>query len=287
MILCAVKKKTLIGYFLLCLAVALGIIFAIRIAKAGNGDSDDKVRVPIIMYHSVLKDTAKSGKYVITPTELESDFIYLKENGYTTILSEDLINYTNGGELPEKCVMITLDDGYLNNMTYVLPLLEKYDFKAIISVVGSYTERFSAEEDHNPNYSHFNFDDINELIACGRVEIGNHSYDLHSLDGRVGCSIKNGEDKKSYKQMLEADLKKTQKLLSDHCDYTPLTFTYPYGSSCESAAEVVEKMGFKVSLGCAQRVNFIARNPKDLYSLGRFNRESGVSTAEFMKRMGI
>ena len=94
------------------------------------------------MYHSILKDASRTGKYVITPSRVEEDLIYLQENGYETVVVADLIAYvTDGTPLPEKPVMITLDDGYLNNLTYMLPLLEQYDMRAVISVIGLYSER--------------------------------------------------------------------------------------------------------------------------------------------------
>lgn len=257
------------------------IVFA---SKSTESEESSEINLPIIMYHSVLKDTSKSGKYVITPTELENDFKYIKDNGYTCVLSEDLTEYINGKQLPEKPIMITFDDGYLNNLTYVLPLLEKYDLKAVISVVGEYTQRFSDEKDHNPNYSHLNFDDIKTLLDSGRIEIGNHTYDLHKLDSRSGCCIKKGENKETYKKLLADDLNKNQNILQQNLNYTPVIFTYPYGSSCVTSKEVIKDLGFKVSLGCAQKVNVLTRDADSLYMLGRFNRESGIDTQTFMKR---
>ena len=35
------------------------------------------VKLPIIMYHSILKDESKQGDYVLSPLELESDMLYL------------------------------------------------------------------------------------------------------------------------------------------------------------------------------------------------------------------
>lgn len=278
------KKNLCITSFVICVCIALCGVIAFA-KKANPKEEKEGIRLPVIMYHSVLKDSSKSGKYVVTPAEMESDFKYIKDHGYTSVLSADLINYVRGGSIAQKPIMITLDDGYLNNLTYVLPLLEKYDLKAVISVVGSYTERFSKEEDHNPNYSHFNYDDIKTLIDSGRVEIGNHTYDLHKLGQRSGCCIRRGEDKQSYKNMLYEDLNKAQNLLKEHLNYTPVVFTYPYGSSCETSKEVVKSLGFKVSLGCAQKVNFITRNEDDLYMLARFNRESGAGTENFMSRL--
>ena len=84
------------------------------------------IKVPIIMYHSVLK--SRSNTYIVNPSVIENDFKYIKENGYTTITITDLINYVyNDSPLPEKPIIITFDDGHYNNLGYVLPLLEKYD----------------------------------------------------------------------------------------------------------------------------------------------------------------
>ena len=78
--------------------------------SSAGGDSDKPVFMPVIMYHSV---------------------------------------YVNGiGILPEKPVMITLDDGCYNNLSDVLPLLEKYDMHAIVSVVGEYTNVTAKNDPH-------------------------------------------------------------------------------------------------------------------------------------------
>ena len=82
-------------------ALTLGTIGALGAILTVMAE-DPGVRVPVIMYHAVMDDASRLGKYVISPEELESDFKWLSENGYTAVLSEDLINYTeNGGALPE------------------------------------------------------------------------------------------------------------------------------------------------------------------------------------------
>ena len=110
--------------------------------------------LPILMYHSVLRDEKRSGKYIVSPHTIEEDLAYRSGHGYTAILPAELAGIVNrGGRLPEKPVIISLDDGYLNNLTYVLPLLEQYDMKAVIAVVGSYSEKFSEKPDPNPAYA--------------------------------------------------------------------------------------------------------------------------------------
>ena len=135
-----------------------------------------------------LKQRRQGGKYVITPKTLEEVFAYLKAHGYTAVTISDLIAYQEGRkELPQKPVMITFDDGYYNNYSYAFPLLKKYDMKAVISVIGRYTDEYSASmEKMNNNYSQLTWDQIREMMDSGYVEFANHSYDMHSDTTRRG-----------------------------------------------------------------------------------------------------
>lgn len=283
------KRAFVVTAVLLALTLVGGICFAAAgvVTNQETLPEQESVRLPVLMYHSILKNPSSAGKYVLSPDVFESDMKYLKDNGYTAILSGELVDYVkNGGALPDKPVMITLDDGYLNNLTYVVPILEKYDMKAIISVVGSYTERFSATADHNPNYSHFNWDDIKTCAATGRVEIGNHTYNMHNQSGRKGAMKKRGESDASYEKTLSEDLLKTQALLKEHCGIEPRVFAYPYGAVSNASLDIVKKLGFTVSLGCCEKMNEIHRGDENaLYLLCRFNRASGVSTEKFMERI--
>lgn len=283
------KRAAVTCAVVLALLLAGGICFAAAgvVTTQEQIQQTESVRLPVLMYHSVLKNPSAAGKYVISPDTFENDLKYLKENGYTSVLSGEIIDYVkNGGTLPEKPVMITLDDGYLNNLTYVVPLLEQYDMKAIISVVGSYTERFSAEADHNPNYSHFSWDDINTCVESGRIEIGNHTYDMHNQKVRRGAMKKRGESEAEYEQALSSDLMKTQELLKDHCGVEPRVFAYPYGAVSNASLDIITRLGFEISLGCGEEVNILTRGDVNcLYQLGRFNRPSGISTEKFMERI--
>ena len=98
------------------------------------------------------------GDYVLSPIELEKDIVYLKNNGYEAVFVSQLIDYVeNGTELPEKPVIISFDDGDYNNLTYVLPLLKKYSFKATISIVGKYSEIACEEAEPSPSYSYLDW----------------------------------------------------------------------------------------------------------------------------------
>lgn len=248
----------------------------------------DGVRLPIIMYHSVLKDKSLAGPYTITPEMIESDLAYIEEQGYTTMFVSEVAKAVQSGqELPKKPIIITFDDGYLNNLTYVLPLLEKYNMKAVVSVVGCYCECYSQKPDPNPAYAYLCWEDIDALTATGRVEIGNHTYNMHRKDIRKGARKKLGESDADYYEALVTDVGKTQSLLEEYCGIVPTTFTYPFGYISKESVPILQEMGFTAMLTCREKINILTGDTDALQALGRFNRPYGISTERFMKQIGV
>lgn len=251
-----------------------------------TANSEEYIEVPIIMYHSILKDISRSNKYTITPSTLEEDLKYINTNGYNTITISDLISFVyDNKELPEKPIIITFDDGHYNNYGYVYPLLEKYNMKAVISIVGSYTDKFSETDEANLNYSYLRWKDINELISTGRIEFQNHTYNLHdNTHGRIGAKKKKGESDEEYKKILEEDINKLQNEFKENTGYIPTCFTYPFGGISNSSIEIIKELGFKASLSCEEGINKITKNPNSLYLLKRYNRPSFMSTYNFFQK---
>lgn len=283
-----IKMKTVIAYIAACAI----LISAIGICKTLSPDSaaasaDKSVTLPIIMYHSVVDNAEKRGKFVITPEELETDLKYLVENGYETVFMSEVISYVESGtNLPEKPIVLTFDDGYYNNYCYLFPLLKKYNLKAVISIVGSFTDLYTQEADKNPEYAHLSWDNVNEMMDSGLVEFQNHSYNMHSTDkGRNGSKKKSGESAAEYKTALSDDLILLQNEFIEHTGYTPLVYTYPFGSVSEASFEIIKKLGFKASLSCENKTNYIKQGDKDgLYMLNRFIRTAGAPLCDILKK---
>ena len=268
------------------LTVLLG---ALAVITASAMAAKEGVEIPIVMYHSVLKDEKYHGKYVISPAELENDILYLKKHGYTAILMEDLINYTKGGELPEKPILLTFDDGYYNNYLYAFPLAKQYRVKFVISPIGRYADLYSGRDENNAYYSHATWEQLREMTGSGLVEVQNHSYDLHEQKGgALGVRQRQGESDGAYKQRISADINKAQGAFSANLGAAPSTFTYPFGAVSRSTPDIIRELGFSATLTCREQISTVSRDPRSLYGLGRFLRESGISSREFFeKRMKL
>ena len=122
-----IRHKVVFTVLIVIVAIQLFILTAdvISIVNTNGTAIDGKVAIPIILYHSILKREKITDRYAVTPNQLENDLVYIRDNGYTTITMSDLIGYVHGnGTLPEKPIIITFDDGFLNTYIYAYPLLK-------------------------------------------------------------------------------------------------------------------------------------------------------------------
>ncbi|MGN0479373.1 MAG: polysaccharide deacetylase family protein [Hominenteromicrobium sp.] len=265
------------------MAGAVGVFGTLLTVLAADGG----VPVPVIMYHAVIDDGARLGKYVISPTELESDFRWLKSHGYTAVLSEDLIRYAEeGAPLPEKPVMITFDDGYYNNYLYAFPAAKQYGMKFVLSPIGKCADLYTETPDQSPYYAHATWEMLREMQDSGLVEIGNHTYDLHSSDGaRLGTKRLSTESMDDYREMLTGDVLLFQEKAKEHLGREPVLFAYPFGAVSDGEPEIIAELGFKVTLSCEERTSTVTRDPESLIYLGRYLRPSGETSEAFFTRI--
>lgn len=279
------KKSIWLIAFLLtsALIISIGYIYSHPSIEAIG---DNVPELPIIMYHNISNKSRLWGKYVVSEQELEKDFIYIKNKGYNTITMSDIIAYANGeGDLPDKPIIITFDDGYESVYAYAFPLMKKYNMKAVVSIVGSYTDLFTREDDHNLDYSHLTWEQVNEMSDSGLAEIQNHTYNMHEISkNRRGCGIIKGESISAYKEELENDLGKLQDEILMYTGKSADTLTYPYGYISPESIDIIKEMGFKAALTCTETVNKCTGNDW-LYNLGRFNRNHGASSESFFAKI--
>lgn len=265
-------------------SVLMGTTINVSQTVQSQAISSESIDLPIIMYHHILEEESQLNDYTISPQEFRTDLKFLQEQGYTPIVVQDLIQYTQGGELPEKPIMLTFDDGYESFAVYAFPLLQEYHFPAVYAVIGTYADLYSQQDEHHVRYSHSNWETLKALQESGLVEIQNHSYDLHSLqNGERGAQKRSNESAGSYQKRLWQDLDQLQKDCRQHLDgWTPTCFAYPFGFSSPEALPVLQQLGFSAAMTCEEKINQLTGDPEELYHLKRFNRPHGKSVAEIL-----
>ena len=161
------------------------------------------MRLPVLMYHKV-EDIPTTDFLTISPAQLDAQIKYLQANGYTSIGLSELNEHLHTGKLlPKKPILITFDDGYLNNYTNAYPLLVKYNFKAVIFLTTGFIGKT------HPDHAYFSVEDIQKMDP-NIIEYGLHTVNHESY---TDLSVPD----------IQTDIEKTKRALE--------TFGIPYQSS--------------------------------------------------------
>lgn len=94
----------------------------------------NEVRIPILMYHSI-SDSDPNNNLLVPVEQFEVEVKWLKENGFTPMLLEDVLEAYNTGYVPKKPVVITFDDGYEDNYTDAYRILKENKMKATFFII--------------------------------------------------------------------------------------------------------------------------------------------------------
>ncbi len=276
------KKTRRLALAALCLT-ALSALAAPAIGS--RSAAAEPVRLPVVMYHQLSADETRAGDYVLPLRQFENDLRWLRENGYETVRVKQLLDWTGGrGALPEKPCMITFDDGYETTGVWAAPLLEKYGFCAVVGVIGSVAQQYSDVPDDTLAYAHLNWNELEELSRGGVLELQYHSWDMHRLGARKGCGRMRGESEEAYRAALEKDLGRFRAAAAENGVALAPSAAYPFGAYSALTETVLRENGVRVGFSCTEKVNVLMGDEDELFSLGRFNRAWGRSSADFFGR---
>lgn len=243
-------------------------------------------RVPIVMYHDVHPTEQTESIYKVTVEKFEQDLRAYQKAGYQTIHFSDLIEYVyHGASLPEKPLILTFDDGYINNYRYAYPVLRKLNMKAVFSPIG-----FSIGNDgvQFPNASiKYSWDQMKEMAQSGLIEFQSHSYDLHKVFSeddtvRRGVLQKSGETLPVYQNIIENDCRLFSESLEEHGLKKPSFFVYPYGFYDQKSEELLKDCGFFGTVIIEEGINIVGRNPETLFRLKRYNADHRMSPQQII-----
>ena len=252
--------------------------------RTTGGHDPERVKLPVIMYHSLLKSRAGQNKFIISPEQLEADLRFLRDNGWHTVVMDDLIQFVETGKpLPEKPILLTFDDGYYNNIHYAEPLLSQYGMNGVLAVVGAFTDKSTAEGEQNPAYSYANWETLREVSARGVFDIQSHTYDMHGA--RQGCVRRPGESLGVFRQAFFEDNERLSAKLAEYIGKMPTTLVYPFGAMSVESEQLAREAGFKSSMSCYSGINSIAPGDTEcLYQLKRILRSQNMTVEMILEK---
>lgn len=168
--------------------------------------------VPVLMYHSVSEKPVGLESLSVRPSDFDEQMKYLSENGFTPISFDELERASNY----KKPVLITFDDGYVDNYTQAYPILKKYEFHATIFMIAGV-------------YGSPEFLTGDQMSAMSDlVSIQSHTVNHKKLAG-----------------MSEADLRtemaESKRQLEEITGKSPTALSYPEGSYDKNVLKLAEE----------------------------------------------
>lgn len=91
--------------------------------------------VPVMMYHHV---SPVDGMITVSSANFEHQLKWLRNQGYRSLTCDEFAGHLEGRPVPPRSVLITFDDGYLDNWVYAAPLMKRYGFHGVIFLVTSW-----------------------------------------------------------------------------------------------------------------------------------------------------
>ncbi len=194
-----------------------------------------KYDIPVIMYHRVIKDieteSGKHGTYV-TIDQFRDHMTILKNNNYIPITFEDLAKISLHKRFEKKYIILTFDDGYIDNYTYAFPILKEFKFKATIYLVSDRKyNQWDVDLTQEKKFLMMDRSMLEEMRDSNLIEFGGHTLSHPRLSQL---------DDHEMKEEIFQDKINTEKKLNIKLN----SFAYPYGDLDDRAKKLVRDAGY-------------------------------------------
>jgi peptidoglycan/xylan/chitin deacetylase (PgdA/CDA1 family) len=197
---------------------------------------EDPLHRPVVLVYHAVGDVepADDPRMLVTaPRRLEAHVRMLRRRGYRFLTAEELLDVAGGKKPPPRTALLTFDDGWLDGLTVVAPLLRRLGVRATFYVC---PDRFGGHHESVRGAAGRLLDAnaARELLDEG-MELGSHTMshpDLRKLD-----DVRLADELARSKEAVEV-------LTGRRCR----TFAYPFGLFDDRVERAVEKAGYELAL---------------------------------------
>lgn len=219
-----------------------------------------------LTFHDVRDDVKKRGDrdvYAISSKNFAQFLAWIKKNGWQPIRLEDVWQARQFKKpLPEKAVLITVDDGALSSYTKIYPLLKLHQVPAVFAIPTSWINgNTKAAYEAYGSGNLMSWDQMREIQRSGLVEFVSHSDNLHygilsnpqknmqpaAITRLYDEKTKSYESDAAYKQRILTDLKRSKQVLEKELGVESRAIFWPYGAATKETEEIAIEAGFPMS----------------------------------------
>jgi len=237
----------------------------------------------ILTYHRIANRTPgfAAPTWNATPEQFRRQLTGLLQRGYQPWSLSELLNARAAGQhLPAGVFAVTFDDGYENNFTDALPILEMLGVPATIFLATAYLDRDKP----------FPFDDwvccgargvpakawrplttsqCRQMLKSGLIEFGTHTHTHQVFSNRL--------------EEFASDLENSIDTLHDKFGVRNPVLAFPHGVFNQAMLEVARELGIPSALTTVPGLRDLATDP---LGWGRFSVEGHDTAATLAGKLG-
>ncbi|HEY7138099.1 MAG TPA: polysaccharide deacetylase family protein [Acidimicrobiia bacterium] len=210
--------------------------------------------IPILLYHSVRDEPlADMARWTVSPATFDDQIRRIVDAGRTAVTVSELAAALRGERmLPDRPLVVTFDDGFLDTLGAVDALLAA-SIPATVYVTAAYLAQPGMMQP----------DDVTRLGASPGVELGAHGMTHRRLDELTT-------------EHVRRELVGSQRLVADLTQRPCQTFAYPHGSHDRRTLEVARESGYASAVAVKNALSHVLDDP---FALARVTVERGSGTA--------
>ncbi len=192
--------------------------------------SRDRTRVAVLGYHN-FSDTKPVSEMRMRTSDFRKQMEYLRTAGITAISMQDFLDWRFGTKrLPEKCALITIDDGWRSTYTDAFPILKEMGYPFTLF---PYTRYITGRGDSMSREM------IQEMANYGAT-IGSHSTSHYY----PSTWKKTGQGTPAYTALIEREIGDSAKQLTAWFGSKVVTYCYPGGYHTPEMLEKLPQYGY-------------------------------------------
>jgi peptidoglycan/xylan/chitin deacetylase (PgdA/CDA1 family) len=198
--------------FITLLVLMLTLFFIHSETMASSSLASEAIDIPILLYHSISDNPIGSDELSVTVSSFQEQMQYLYDNGYTPIYFDQIKQASQ----IKKPILITFDDGYVDNYNNAYPILKQYHFKTTLFMITRFIN-------HDGFLSKDQMKEMSDLF----------SFQSHTVDHVKLNRLSNQE--------IEYECTQSKKTLSEITGKPVYVIAYPNGAYNDTVIRIASK----------------------------------------------
>jgi len=247
-------------------ARVLGVYESARMVLAAPGFT------PVLMYHKIPDaPIATKHQIFVTKENFAKHLAYFKSRSLTPITFRDYQDFASGrrplSEFPKRPLVLTFDDGYLDNYTNLLPLMQQYGYRGVLYLLGDFEVRYNqwdlAVDPTEPRADIMSEAQKQAFVAAG-WEIGAHTQTHPRLAALPPAQA-------------ASEISASKAELERRLGIEVLSFAYPYGDLSPATKQLVAEAGFTYAVATDSGGMHLEDDRLQIFRINMFPHETGGS----------